>query len=59
MTIEEIYDWDLTHTAHEVFGTTDERHPLKLKCTARQNETSPAASVSCACPLISTFASCV
>lgn len=28
MTIEEIYDWDLTHTAHEVFGTTDERHPL-------------------------------
>jgi sulfate adenylyltransferase len=28
MTIEDIYDWDLTHTAHEVFGTTDERHPL-------------------------------
>jgi sulfate adenylyltransferase len=28
MTIEEIYDWDLTDTAHEVFGTTDERHPL-------------------------------
>jgi sulfate adenylyltransferase len=28
MTIEEIYDWDLTQAAHEVFGTTDERHPL-------------------------------
>ena len=28
MTIEEIYEWDLTKTAREVFGTTDERHPL-------------------------------
>ena len=28
MTIEEIYNWDLATTAHEVFGTTDERHPL-------------------------------
>jgi len=28
MTIEEIYEWDLTKTAHEVFGTNDERHPL-------------------------------
>jgi len=28
MTIEEIYDWDLATTAREVFGTTDERHPL-------------------------------
>jgi sulfate adenylyltransferase len=28
MTIEEIYEWDLTHTAQEVFGTTDTRHPL-------------------------------
>jgi sulfate adenylyltransferase len=28
MTIEEIYNWDLTNTAHEVFGTTDTRHPL-------------------------------
>ena len=28
MTIEEIYDWDLAETAREVFGTTDERHPL-------------------------------
>ena len=28
MTIEEIYEWDLTQTAREVFGTTDERHPL-------------------------------
>jgi sulfate adenylyltransferase len=28
MTIEEIYEWDLAATASEVFGTTDERHPL-------------------------------
>ena len=28
MTIEEIYDWDLATTAREVFGTSDERHPL-------------------------------
>ncbi|HKG62221.1 MAG TPA: bifunctional sulfate adenylyltransferase/adenylylsulfate kinase [Pyrinomonadaceae bacterium] len=28
MTIEEIYEWDLAETAREVFGTTDERHPL-------------------------------
>ena len=28
MTIEEIYEWDLTKTARKVFGTTDERHPL-------------------------------
>ena len=28
MTIEEIYEWDLTSTAHNVFGTNDERHPL-------------------------------
>ena len=28
MTIEEIYNWDLTETARHVFGTTDERHPL-------------------------------
>ena len=28
MTVEEIYEWDLSRTAHEVFGTNDERHPL-------------------------------
>lgn len=28
MTIEEIYEWDLVKTGHEVFGTNDERHPL-------------------------------
>ena len=28
MTIDEIYEWDLAATAREVFGTTDERHPL-------------------------------
>jgi sulfate adenylyltransferase len=28
MTIEEIYEWDITQTARAVFGTTDERHPL-------------------------------
>lgn len=28
MTIEEIYEWDLTKTSRQVFGTTDERHPL-------------------------------
>jgi sulfate adenylyltransferase len=28
MMTEEIYDWDLTATAREVFGTNDERHPL-------------------------------
>jgi sulfate adenylyltransferase len=28
MTIDEIYDWNLFETAHEVFATTDERHPL-------------------------------
>jgi len=28
MTIEEIYEWDFTETARNVFGTTDERHPL-------------------------------
>ena len=28
MTIEEIYEWDLAATAHDVFGTNDERHPL-------------------------------
>ena len=28
MTVEEIYEWDVNQTANEVFGTTDERHPL-------------------------------
>lgn len=28
MTVEEVYEWDLPRTAHEVFGTTDDRHPL-------------------------------
>lgn len=28
MTVEEIYDWDVASAAHEVFGTSDERHPL-------------------------------
>ena len=28
MTIEEIYEWDLASTALDVFGTSDERHPL-------------------------------
>ena len=28
MTVEEIYEWDLVKTAHAVFGTNDERHPL-------------------------------
>ena len=28
MTIEEIYEWDRTETAHKVFGTVDLRHPL-------------------------------
>ncbi|HEX7774376.1 MAG TPA: sulfate adenylyltransferase, partial [Pyrinomonadaceae bacterium] len=28
MAIEEIYEWDLAETARQVFGTTDERHPL-------------------------------
>ncbi len=28
MTIEEIYEWDVTETAQKVFGTTDLRHPL-------------------------------
>ncbi|HEV8429164.1 MAG TPA: bifunctional sulfate adenylyltransferase/adenylylsulfate kinase [Pyrinomonadaceae bacterium] len=28
MTVEEIYDWDLDETSREVFGTSDERHPL-------------------------------
>jgi sulfate adenylyltransferase len=28
MTVEEIYDWDVATAAHEVFGTSDERHPL-------------------------------
>lgn len=28
MTIEEIYEWNLAVTAHEIFATNDERHPL-------------------------------
>jgi len=28
MTLEEIYPWELTDVAHQVFGTLDERHPL-------------------------------
>lgn len=28
MTVEEIYEWDVAGAAHEVFGTSDERHPL-------------------------------
>lgn len=28
MTVEEIYDWDVNEAAQQVFGTTDERHPL-------------------------------
>lgn len=28
MTVEEIYDWDVAEVAQQVFGTTDERHPL-------------------------------
>ena len=28
MVVEEIYEWDLGETAHHVFGTNDERHPL-------------------------------
>jgi sulfate adenylyltransferase len=28
MTVEEIYEWDLTEAAREVFGSTDVRHPL-------------------------------
>ena len=28
MSVEEIYDWDVAGAAQEVFGTTDERHPL-------------------------------
>ncbi len=28
MIVEEIYEWDLGETAHHVFGTNDERHPL-------------------------------
>jgi sulfate adenylyltransferase len=28
MTIEEIYEWDVGKTARQVFGTSDERHPL-------------------------------
>ncbi|HEX2270125.1 MAG TPA: bifunctional sulfate adenylyltransferase/adenylylsulfate kinase, partial [Pyrinomonadaceae bacterium] len=28
MTIEEIYEWDLSETARQVFGTEDVRHPL-------------------------------
>lgn len=28
MTIEEIYEWDLSETSREVFGTEDARHPL-------------------------------
>ena len=28
MTVEEIYEWDLAHTARQVFATNDERHPL-------------------------------
>ena len=28
MTVEEIYDWDVAGAAQEVFGTSDERHPL-------------------------------
>lgn len=28
MTVEEIYDWDVASAAQEVFGASDERHPL-------------------------------
>jgi len=28
MTVEEIYEWDLTQVAQKVFGTQDPRHPL-------------------------------
>lgn len=28
MTIEEIYEWDLSETSRQVFGTEDARHPL-------------------------------
>ena len=28
MRVEEVYEWDLTKTAQQVFGTTDARHPL-------------------------------
>lgn len=28
MTVEEVYDWDVAGAAQEVFGTSDERHPL-------------------------------
>ena len=28
MAVEEVYEWDLAHSAQQVFGTNDERHPL-------------------------------
>lgn len=28
LTMEEAYEWDRIHTAQEVFGTTDDRHPI-------------------------------
>lgn len=28
LTVEEAYEWDRIHTGQEVFGTTDDRHPI-------------------------------
>jgi sulfate adenylyltransferase len=39
MTVEEIYEWDLSKTARQVFGTSDDRHPLvaEMHRWGRQN----------------------
>jgi sulfate adenylyltransferase len=43
MTIEEIYEWDLSATARQVFGTEDARHPLvaEMHSWGRRNISGP------------------
>jgi sulfate adenylyltransferase len=43
MTVEEVYEWDVRRTAREVFGTTDDRHPLvaEMHRWGKQNVSGP------------------
>ena len=59
MTIEEIYEWDLTQTAREVFGTDDERHPLVAEMHRWGNRNISGQLKFCVYQPISIFASCV
>jgi sulfate adenylyltransferase len=43
MTVEEIYEWNVSETADKVFGTTDSRHPLvaEMNTWGRKNLSGP------------------